>query len=411
MNKTLPLLASVALGLAVALAVATPTRAQTPVPPTGKVTVAGQIVNGTAGGTVPISITLMLHAYDGNATSQMLHSEADSAGKFRFENLDTAQGRTFEVMAGVGSATYYSPLLDAKSGQAILDAPITIYDTTTDASRVRIERLNASIEFLNEKWVRVSEWYILSNEGDRTVEGAVKTDDGKPAALRFSLPVGARGLQFEGDPSGQRFLQTSDGFVDTWALPPGKDSSQVVASYILPYEGNARVERTLNYATSGVNVTLADDSVKLASTQLRAQGARQAKDGTTVLVFSRGELTAGQLLSFDLSGQPKVARLAPKNKPPADGNSRGLLIGGLVLGLALIAGGLVWLRATMRPRPVQVKPDFETQRNALIQAMADLDDDFEAGVVTEAERDRQRSLLRAELIALLEQQRPTSTKP
>src|SRR5512136_2279312 len=255
-KKILSILIPIALAFVTVLTFASSTYAQTPVPPTGKITVAGQIVNGTPGGTVPVSLTLMLHAYDGNTTSQMLHSETDSTGKFRFENLDTAPGRTFEVMASAGNAAYFSPEIEPKVGQAVLDVPITIYDTTTDASQVSIERMDMQLEFIGETWVQVNEIYSLSNDGDHTVEGATQADDGTPATLRFSLPAGVKELEFQGGQLGQRFLQTADGFVDVWALPPGKGSSRVTVRYALWFNSKVHLDRKLNYATTRINVML-----------------------------------------------------------------------------------------------------------------------------------------------------------
>jgi hypothetical protein len=355
----------------------------------------------------------MLHAYDGNTTSLMKHSEADSTGKFRFEDLDMAPGRTFEVMASVGNAAYFSPEIEPKVGQAVLDAPITIYDTTTDTSQVSIERMDTQLEFIGETWVQISEVYILSNGGDHTIEGATKADDGTPATLRFSLPAGVKELEFQGGQLGQRFLQIADGFVDVWALPPGKGSSRVTVRYALRFNSQVHLDRKLNYATTRINVMLPSDEVTLTSTFLQPQG-QPLDTGTSAWLFTADALAAGHSFSFDLTGKSKLAQPATVDKTPARGTlaRQGLLLVGLTLGLALIAGGFVWMRFTSsQPETMQVEADFDTQRNELIQAMADLDDDFEAGVVTEAERDHQRSLLRAELTALLEQREPESTEP
>ncbi len=414
MKKIQSILIPITLAFVAVLAFASSAHAQTPVPPTGKITVAGQIVNGTPGGTVPVSLTLMLHAYDGNTTSLMLHSVADSTGKFRFEDLDMAPGRTFEVMASLGHAAYFSPEIEPKVGQAVLDAPITIYDTTTDASHVSIERMDTQLEFIGETWVQVSEAYILSNDGDHTVEGATKADDGTPATLRFSLPAGAKELEFQGGQLGQRFLQTADGFVDVWALPPGKGSSRVTVRYALRFNSKVHLDRKLNYATTRINVMLPGSEVTLTSTLLQPQGFQPLDTGTSAWLFTADALAAGQSFSFDLTGKSKLAQPATVDKTPARGTlaQPGLLLVGLTLGLALIAGGFVWMRFTSsQSQTVQVEADSDTQRSEIIQAMADLDDDFEAGLVTEAERDHQHSLLRAELTALLEQHQLASIEP
>jgi len=157
---------------------------------------------------------------------------ADSTGKFLFENVETVRGRIFEVMASVSNAAYFSPQIEPKAGQAVFDAPISI------------ERMNTLLEFIGETWVQVSDFYIVSNDGDRTVEGATTADDGTLATLRFSLPAGVKDLEFQGGQLGQRFLQTKEGFVDVAALPPGKGSSRFAVRYVLPFNsGNRSVGR------------------------------------------------------------------------------------------------------------------------------------------------------------------------
>jgi len=159
---------------------------------------------------------------------------------------------------------------------------------------------------------------------------------------------------------------------------------------------------------------LASNEVTLTSTLLRPQGYQPLNNSTSAWLFTTDALAAGQSFSFDLTGKSKLAQPAIVAKTPARGTlaRQHLLIVGLTLGLALIAGGFVWVRFTSsQPETMQVEADFDTQRSEIIQAMADLDDDFEAGVVTEAERDHQRSLLRAELTALLEQHQPASIEP
>jgi len=64
-NRALACVTPIVLALVLALVVSASAHAQTPAPPAGRITVAGQIANGTFGGKLPVTTTLMLHAYNG----------------------------------------------------------------------------------------------------------------------------------------------------------------------------------------------------------------------------------------------------------------------------------------------------------------------------------------------------------
>lgn len=82
----------------------------TPAPPgpprTGSV--AGQIVNGTAGGSVPADLKVMLHAWDATGETFMQEAAVDPAGAYRFEAVPMQTGWTFGVMLTRDDATYFS---------------------------------------------------------------------------------------------------------------------------------------------------------------------------------------------------------------------------------------------------------------------------------------------------------------
>lgn len=61
--------------------------------------------------------------------------------------------------------------------------------TTTDARQVRIEQMLVVGGFLDKNKLQLINAYLLSSDGDHTVESGEKAPDGQTATLRFSLPA------------------------------------------------------------------------------------------------------------------------------------------------------------------------------------------------------------------------------
>ena len=413
------------LGLSLAFAFAVATSAQTLAPPTpisppppteapvASLTIVGQITNGTPGGSLPITTTVLLHGYDGQTMASMTPGVADASGQFRFEGVENKGGRAFGVTATVGRITYGSELQPPPPGATELALTLQIYDTTSDASQVRVAQMVVLGEFLSAQELQIINAYILSNQGDRAVEDSEKALDGRIATLRFTLPKGATGVQFQ-DESAERFIRTDDGFLTTWGIPPGDRVSQVVVRYTLPYTGQLRLESQLQYPVQVVNVLLVDQGVALASPQLQEQGTVQRQDGATLLSYTGAAFAAGQSLAFDLSGAPQVAPADAGNVPtdtsavaaapqaPAPDNRRRIALGIVAFGVALLVASAVWWARTARRDENDEQAVLSSGPGALVQALANLDELREAGEIGDADYARQRQVLKAALGSALE---------
>lgn len=381
-------------------------------PPEKTLTIEGRLINATPGGTVEAGIPLMLHSFNGQQMLAMVDGVTDAAGAFRFEQVEVAEGGTFAVMATVGQTVYFSERMAPSPGQATLELPVTIYDTTPDAGGIRVEQMHALVDFFSPTLLQMAEIYIISNDGNRAVEEGVTLDDGQTATLRFTLPDGATDLSFEGGQLGQRFVQTEDGFADRFGVPPGSGTSQVVVRYFLPYQSGLRLSRSLAYPVDHLSVIVPQMGISLASTDLVWTDSRQIQDDQTVDIFIGAGIRAGQAFSFELVGQPElnVVSVSPEfsTQPAAQPATtpKPLFIGlGLVgLGLVLLGGGVWWWRRE-RAKSALATP-VESPETDLIWAIAELDEAYEAGDISKESYIHQRSALRAELNTLLAHHHP-----
>ena len=379
-------------------------------PPPATLTVLGQITNGTSGGSLPVTMTVTLYALEGRTLGFTMKGTADASGKVRFEKLAYKAGRAYALAAVQGSVEYHSDLVPPMDGEKSLILPFQIYDSTSDTSRVRVDEMYVVGQFLSDKELQVTNAFILTNDGDRTVEGGERAANGQTAALRFYMPPGASKLEFQGD-DGKSFLATEDGFVATKGLVPGPKAAQIVARYTLPYTGQLHLETKAPYAVGKLSVLLADQGVSLTSASLVDQGTLAGQDGIIRRAYTGSGLAAGKAVTFNLNGSPKVTAPAAAQgsaagsaspASPAPGlkqDSRRLLGEGVVaVGLLAILAASIWRIVSLRSRPV----DEIGEHRALFEALADLDEDHDAGKISEQDYAEQREFLKAALLAALQ---------
>lgn len=400
------------VGILLALALTPVALAQTPV---AAITVEGELVNANNGQPAATGLPLMLHTYEGGQMAGITESVTGPGGAFRFENVAVDKGRSFEIMATVGQTVYFSQKTAALDGQARLELPVTIYETTRDASTLRVEQMHSIVDFLSPARLQVLEVYVLSNEGSRTVEDAVTLADGQTASLRFTLPEGATDLSFNPDSIDQQLVVTADGFADRMGVPPGQGTRQLTVRYALPYESGKSLERVIGYPVNRFSLILPRNGVSLSGSALSLEGSQSLPDGRQMDIFSAGDLAAGQKLAFSLTGQPELdlatsEPAAVSTAPLTDFPVLPLSLAGL--GLALAAGGMWWwqrrrmpsLLPALTPSPAQNLEAGEPEQ-ALVLATAQLDEAYQAGLIPEERYRQERSELLAQLKGLLASRR------
>lgn len=398
------------LALLLLLLLAIPALAQDRTPPETPTpqwsgTVSGRIINNTPGGTVPESVSLMLHAWDESFTEKLMrHAESAPDGSFRFDEVRFEPGLTYAVMATYQGVTYFSDPATVTEGEDTLELEVPIYETTTDASLVLVDRMHI-IFAPGQGGLTVTELYSLSNLGDRTITGTITLEDGGMATLRFPLPEDAANVGFNDDYGG-RFVQVPGGFADTAPLLPGQGSGRVVASYVLPYSDGMTFSYTAPYITGGVNLLLpADSGLALSGEGLIDGGVRTLGAGATFAIFTHDALEAGESLRVVLTGDLAGMGVADQEDVALAGRTAfsartSILVGGVVLGLALVVTGLWWLRQAAEDEAEEVDV---TSFDDVVMQIAQLDEAHEQGLVSDEDYEIRRTALREQARLLLQQ--------
>jgi len=343
-------------------------------------TIRGVVTNGTPGGSIPGGIEVLLSGFDDEQEAFQQTTTTADDGTYVFNDVPAVSGRIYGVTVAYKDVPYYSDGTYLAEDEAPPDLPVTIYDTTTDPAVLSIERLHVLFDFASAGEVQVIELWVVSNSGDRTVVAAPER-----GVIEVSLPEGAADLAFEDGSSADRYIQTAGGFGDTQPVVPGQGTSQFIFSYRLAYDGSLTFSRPSDLPISAVVVLLPQNGVTAQGAGLRDLGA-QEMSGQAVRTYEGGGIPAGQALEIELSGDPE-ADLASGSA----GGSTSTVIGLAVLAALLIMAGWWWFRPRVRPARI------EDRTEALVDAIAGLDDALDAGRIDAAEHRQRREALKQRL--------------
>jgi hypothetical protein len=248
---------------------------------------------------------------------------------------------------------------------------------------------------LDDAALDVTETHVLSVAGDTHVLGT----NASPL-LRIPVPEGASKLRFGSDAPGLELgSDPAGGFAVLGAVAPGE--ARIEIAYQLPVgEPPARFSRTLGARTPVLSVFVADTG-RLAPRTERLHRRRPLRtDDLTYLHFEAFEVAAGEPVTLEIGTLP------------ARGRSGERVALGFVIAAAL---GAAWLmtsplrearsRSASEPAEEGELSAARREREALYEAIRDLDHDFETGKVTAEDHARLRDELRARAAALLAEER------
>jgi len=359
----------------------------------GRIT--GEVVNASGGG-VPEDLVLTLHGFDNMQMAITQTTTVNSDGSFAFEDVEMPVGRAFIIVTDYANTSYTSDIGRVEAGISTLNLPVQIYDTTSDASILKADRLHLFFDFLDPKTLRVVQLYVISNPTDKTL---VPAGEGEPTA-RFVLPEGATNLEFQDGALGERYIQTADGFGDSVAIPPGAGSYEVLYAYNMPYNRKLELVQPVTLPVDAVVVLVPEDGIKIKGGGLQDGGTRDVQ-GAQYRVYNGESLANGDTLQMTISGRPS------SGQPTLSSSSNtNLLIGLGVFGVALVLTG-VWLYSRRRATGAEEESDEEPafvgevdSAESLMDAIIALDDLYQAGQLPEEAYLQRRAELKARLQAL-----------
>lgn len=369
-----------------------------------KITITGKITNASAGGSVPSNMKVTLVAYQGMDPAFELSGEATADGTYTFSEVEYQADYVYITRVDIDQMSFNSDILhgsDVTTEQAEL--PVQIYDVSTDASVLRADRLHVFFDFSQPGAVQVVQLYIITNPTEKVIAAASP----ESPVIRFDLPEGAQSLQFEDGTIGDRYVETATGFGDTLSVMPGQGQHQILYAYELPYDRKLDLKLKAPLPVDAAIIMVPQDGIRLKSDQLEDSGERSVQGMSFQMYTNSAALAAGDELSLSLSGRANVTGGATNENEWLP-----VAIAGAVF-LLVVAGAAYWfLSQRSRLKPVMegvtvmdVEEEEPLSSDELLDAIVALDDQFQAGKLSDTAYQERRAELKVRLSQAMDQEK------
>ncbi len=329
----------------------------------------GQLVNGTEGGNSVAYQDITLNTYLDDTKMDSTTTKANADGQFIFTDLSTELGYIYDIAIIFQQAEYYSDWLSFDEGETTKSIEIIIYNSTTTDEAIKVS-MALTIIYVEQGSLWVEEILVFANESDLTYIGSKEiTPEGDRETLRFSLPNEATELQTTQGLMECCIFNSEGGFSDTMPVLPG--AREVVYSYKVNYNSGAYTfSQGLNYPTATYSLLAEGESTKVASDHLAAKGLMEYKDRLFNHLLGT-DFAPGDILAVRLSGLPKTS------------NQKAIIWVGSVLVVLTAGSGFFYRLRKRRLQPVSPEDSPNQVRQKLLVKLAQLDDSFEDGKISE----------------------------
>lgn len=375
-----------------------------PLEPIETVNISGIVTNGST--SQPLAEgTAVLQAFTRDIEETLtLEMDLDGNGRFSFDLTDVPPDWVFITRIEYNGLPFRSVPQVLDPAQPTLDMPITVFDQTQDSAVISIEQVHFVLDFGAEQ-VQVSEVYIFNNASDTVFVG--QTGDAADGTIKINLPAEAQQVTFQRGfgsldnffPT-QDFVQTGNDWVDTVPLQPGRGAMNLLLTYLLPFDDGLTFSHVLNYETATASTILPEVGMQLEEGDWISEGAQSFGEGASFLSYTHPAVAAGETLNLTVNGRLNLVTDSQGRPTVVRNESSELTIGAGFLLIA--AAGAVWLVRSWSDKAkgdaVRETAVADPNPNNLLQAVAQLDDNYENGTLDENDYAKQRTNLISQLV-------------
>lgn len=392
-GRVLALLRFIALTAAVGLASANfgfgPADAQE------TISVRGNVLNGTADAAVPLETPVLMLVSDG-AGNMMFTGQTltDQWGGFRFDDVPMVDEGAYAFSVDY-EAVFYDRSFNSQD--VLNEVQLTVYETTQDASVVKVVRQVLVISGINEKDREISaiEFVQIKNDSDRTLLPDL-TNPGRLSFLRFALPLQAGELDVRSNLPGGDVVSIDTGFAIISPVLPGDHN--VEFSFRFPYAGDSVSYRQSLPQGAEVYQILVPQRLGQVEVKPLRLIPSIGVDGSEFRVWEERGYVPGQGAVLEFANLPQPGFGIRLQKSITDGASGRIAIPAAVCAVLAV---LLLIGLFRSPRRVALFEDTSNdrldldlaQRENLVRQVAILDEEFQQGIFTEREYQLRREAL------------------
>lgn len=374
---------------------------------TGRIT--GQLQDGSNGNAPLAGQEVILQKAQGESAQNLATAVTDAQGKFRFDDLATDQTISYAVYMRYQGAHYVSDLVNLASDPTP-EVNLVVYQASSNSDKMLVGRLTVLVNEpdVHTKTVTISEIFSFTNLDTHAYVGSLDASQGKPNALRFSLPDGAHEIVLGKGFSGYEVIQVDRGFASDVAVLPG--DNEFSFTYKVPYtERTLDLNYTLVYPTLSISFMVPPDIHFSSELFQPADVVNSGDDQRPYNLFTAERLTEGTEIQYRLEGLYLFEDNTSWSLSPA-------VIWLLVmigLMLAILASTWLFLRSARKAQTARVqrkkkgrptRQDVEDEEQELLQQLLQLDKAHEAGTLEEPAYQERRKKARARLRTLMREQ-------
>lgn len=349
----------------------------------GQITIS--VVNQTTGSPmVGQPVSLMRHQDEGSASQTVAQGVTDPTGQYVFSGL-TADGAHYVVETRYGDVGYLTNHMDLSPAAAVQTVTLAVYETTSDDSAIRLNALHLVID-VQSAVLAITEILVFQNTGAVTYQAPSGTGNG----LKLTSPSGAFQLQ----PMSEGLEQAEQGLRYNRPIPPG--DAQIVYAYSVDRASMGdQLTKLLEYQVGRIQVLISPSEQQVTSPNLTNDGVRQIGDKSYLMLSNTTGLQRGMSVAITF---------------PTEWTLQDLMKWGMA-GLAVLmvlSGIILWIKRPLVAEPQEESPTVlrdltsgdERQYLAVLEEIADLEDQYEAGQLSDKVYQRRRNSLKNRAIRM-----------
>ncbi len=351
----------------------------------------GKVTNKTLDNKDETGLEVILYLHAGSTGQELARTNSGADGSFSFKNQDMAKKRPYYVSADYKGVEYFSRVgafgdSMTAHGDKSLVLDLNVAETTDKDDDIAVSSHRMLMAMDQDKGILlIKELMVVQNRGLHTYVGNSEVAPGKKETLHISLPEGVSGFQNLQGVRNSDIAPTGNGAVDTVPIKPG--IKRILFSYSVDTKGkDFKFLKVFNLETKQFEILFPEAGVQMASDQLTLQGPMES-NGQNFYTLSGQDFPAGSQITVDLKGGEKG------NIVKWGVVLLGVIILGAGIGLPLMRRKNVTQGDEAPEKETGTEAETEIETTDVLRAIAELDDQAEAGEIDPEDYKTQRAEL------------------